>query len=144
MAGAAFIPLAVLSGIFASLSSVFAKLFTDTRTTLLHDRIVNYATALNLTIPFDPEISLLGLRGLCFGLIFACNSLMWTLFTKALNAAPSSVQTTTVNGAVNLTVSALLGYLIFEEPLALGWWIGASFILSGTLLLSRAQKQKTD
>lgn len=51
------------------------------------------------------QISLLGLRGLCFGLIFACNSLMWTLFTKALNAAPSSVQTTTVNGAVNLTVS---------------------------------------
>ncbi|KAI9494808.1 hypothetical protein BDB00DRAFT_871081 [Zychaea mexicana] len=67
---------------------------------------------------------------------------MWTLFTKSLNAAPSSVQTTTVNGAVNFSISALLGYLVFDEPLALGWWIGASLILTGSILLSRAQNRK--
>ncbi|KAJ8659761.1 hypothetical protein O0I10_004354 [Lichtheimia ornata] len=144
-----FIPFAVLSGVFASLSSVFAKLFSDQRTEQYHDAIVHFITnqglldALPLTI--DTNVSLLILRGVCFGLIFVCNSLMWTLFTKALNAAPSSVQTTTVNGAVNFSVSALLGYLIFDEPLALGWWIGASMILSGTILLSRSDnKVKSD
>lgn len=38
---------------------------------------------------------------MCFILIFGCNSVMWTTFTKALNAAPSSVQVSIVNGAVN-------------------------------------------
>ncbi|KAI7885108.1 hypothetical protein K492DRAFT_204179 [Lichtheimia hyalospora FSU 10163] len=143
-----FIPFAVLSGVFASLSSVFAKLFSDQRTEQYHDAIIQFFTNQGLldAIPLtmDTHISLLVLRGVCFGLIFVCNSLMWTLFTKALNAAPSSVQTTTVNGAVNFSVSALLGYLIFDEPLALGWWIGASMILSGTILLSRTDKVKKE
>ncbi|KAI9270632.1 hypothetical protein BDA99DRAFT_502306 [Phascolomyces articulosus] len=140
-----FIPFAVLSGIFASLSSVFAKLFSDTRTEIFHDAVTSFITKQEwVTIPWtiDPQNSLIAFRGVCFGLIFVCNSLMWTLFTKSLNAAPSSVQTTTVNGAVNFSVSALLGYLVFDEPLALGWWIGASFILTGTILLSRTQKEK--
>jgi drug/metabolite transporter (DMT)-like permease len=34
-----------------------------------------------------------------------------------------------------------LGYLVFNEPLALRWWIGASFILAGTILLSQSQKR---
>lgn len=44
-------------------------------------------------------------RGICFALIFGCNSIMWTTFTKALNAAPSSVQVSIVNGAVNFSAS---------------------------------------
>ncbi|KAI9320250.1 hypothetical protein BX666DRAFT_1853814 [Dichotomocladium elegans] len=142
-----FIPYAVLSGIFASLSSVFAKLFSDQRTEQLHDVILAFLNThcFSLLPAMDQsKYSLLVVRGICFGLIFVCNSLMWALFTKALHAAPSSIQTTTVNGAVNFSVSALLGYFIFDEPLALSWWMGASMILSGTVLLSRTQKQKTD
>lgn len=51
-----FIPFAVLSGVFASLSSVFAKLFSDQRTEQFHDAIVHFITnqglldALPLTI----------------------------------------------------------------------------------------------
>jgi uncharacterized membrane protein len=37
-----FIPFAIISGFFAALSSVFAKLFSDERTALLHDYIKNY------------------------------------------------------------------------------------------------------
>ncbi|KAI8376353.1 transmembrane protein 42-like protein [Radiomyces spectabilis] len=69
---------------------------------------------------------------------------MWTLFTKALNMAPSSVQVSVINGAANLSASALLGYLVFDEPLTLRWWCGASLILAGTILLSRSQKEKTE
>lgn len=51
-----FIPFAVLSGVFASLSSVFAKLFSDQRTERYHDAIIHFITnqqlfnALSLTI----------------------------------------------------------------------------------------------
>ncbi|KAI8880237.1 hypothetical protein K501DRAFT_255445 [Backusella circina FSU 941] len=123
-----FIPFAIISGFFAALSSVFAKLFSDDRTALLHDYIKHF-------IPI--ETSILATRGICFLLIFGCNSIMWTTFTKALNKATSSVQVSLVNGAVNFGASAILGYAIFDEPLALRWWIGASFILAGTLLLSK-------
>lgn len=58
---ATFIPYAVLSGIFASLSSVFAKLFSDTRTVLIHDALRDFvvkqdfaSTLLSLTV--DPNV----------------------------------------------------------------------------------------
>ncbi|KAI7890414.1 uncharacterized protein EV154DRAFT_386562, partial [Mucor mucedo] len=124
-----FIPFAIISGFFAALSSVFAKLFSDERTELFLSSI---ADQLDLV---PEKSSFLVARGVCFALIFACNSIMWTTFTKALNAAPSSVQVSIVNGAVNFSASAILGYLVFNEPLALRWWIGASFILAGTILL---------
>ncbi|CEG62973.1 hypothetical protein RMATCC62417_00194 [Rhizopus microsporus] len=69
---------------------------------------------------------------------------MWTMFTKALNSASSSVQVSIVNGAANFSASAILGYLVFNEPLTVRWWIGACFILSGTILLSKSQKEKKE
>ncbi|KAI8975009.1 hypothetical protein BDB01DRAFT_853663 [Pilobolus umbonatus] len=133
-----FIPYSIISGVFAALSSVFAKLFSDERTALFHTHIASY---LNM----EPEkISLMFTRLTCFVLIFGCNSVMWTSFTKALNMAPSSIQVSIVNGAVNLGTSAILGSLIFNEPLTLRWWIGASFILTGTILLSHSQKKREE
>jgi hypothetical protein len=40
--GSSFIPFAVLSGFFAALSSVFAKLFTDERTAVLVATLSTY------------------------------------------------------------------------------------------------------
>ncbi|GAA5816247.1 hypothetical protein MFLAVUS_009773 [Mucor flavus] len=119
MTSSSFIPFAIISGFFAALSSVFAKLFSDERTELFHTYVLGQ---LNLV---PEKTSLIVTRSICFALIFACNSIMWTTFTKALNAAPSSVQVSIVNGAVNFSASAILGYLVFNEPLALRWWIGA-------------------
>ncbi|SAM05862.1 hypothetical protein [Absidia glauca] len=141
--GSSFIPFAVLSGFFAALSSVFAKLFTDERTTTL---VATLSTYFSKYYPLssgvdDTHVFLLVIRGICFLLIFGCNSLMWTLFTKALHDAPSSIQVTIVNGAMNLATSAILGFLVFQEPLALRWWIGASFMLAGTIMVSQSQKR---
>ncbi|KAI8374002.1 hypothetical protein EDC96DRAFT_572316 [Choanephora cucurbitarum] len=130
-----YIPFAIISGAFAALSSVFAKLFSDERTTVFYTDIMS-------AYQLVPEkTALILIRGICFGLIFACNSIMWTTFTKALNRSPSSVQVSIVNGAVNFSTSAILGYVVFQEPLALRWWIGASFILAGTILLSQSQQK---
>jgi multidrug transporter EmrE-like cation transporter len=44
----------------------------------------------------------------------------------------------------------LAGYIVFGEPLALSWWVGATLIITGTLILTRANskmeetKSKTD
>ncbi|KAI7908044.1 uncharacterized protein BX663DRAFT_492802 [Cokeromyces recurvatus] len=130
-----FIPFAIISGIFAALSSVFAKLFSDERTAYFHA----YISSAFYILP--EKLSLLVVRGICFILIFVCNSVMWTTFTKALNVAPSSIQVSIVNGAINFSTSAILGHLVFREPLTLKWWLGASFILSGTVLLSQSQKR---
>lgn len=55
-----FIPLAVLSGTFASLSSVFAKLFSDSRTALLHDSLLQWLEKLGVPVLFPSEVALLG------------------------------------------------------------------------------------
>ncbi|KAL4214142.1 hypothetical protein AB4K20DRAFT_1878984 [Rhizopus microsporus] len=133
---ASFIFFAITSGLFAAFSSVFAKLFSDEKTKLLHSYI-------QLSFVSE-ETTLLATRILFFAFTFICNSVMWTMFTKALNSASSSVQVSIVNGAANFSASAILGYLIFNEPLAVRWWIGACFILSGTILLSKSQKEKKE
>ncbi|KAI8979709.1 hypothetical protein BDF20DRAFT_526808 [Mycotypha africana] len=133
MSKSTYIPFAITSGFFAASSSVFAKLFSDERTVLIH----TYISELFNIVP--AKTSLLFMRIVCFILIFGCNSIMWTTFTKALNLAPSSVQVSIVNGAINFSASAILGHLIFDEPLAFRWWIGAAFILTGTVILSHAQ-----
>ncbi|CAO3616185.1 unnamed protein product [Cunninghamella blakesleeana] len=139
-----FIPLALLSGFFAALSSTFAKLFTDEKTAGFVNILLKYFPTFLQLLNIDEQVLLLITRVICFILIFGCNSIMWTLFTKALNLAPSSVQVTTVNGAMNLSTSAILGFLVFGEPLALRWWIGASFILAGTIMISQSQKKISD
>ncbi|KAI7868509.1 hypothetical protein BDF14DRAFT_1794043 [Spinellus fusiger] len=133
-----FIPFAILSGFFAALSSVFAKLFSDERTAVYHEMISKTGY---LPLDLSSETSLMAMRVLCFVFVFVCNSVMWTLFTKALNRAPSSVQVSVVNGAINFGTSAVAGFLVFNEPLAFRWWIGASFILAGTILLSQSQEK---
>ncbi|CAM0136353.1 unnamed protein product [Umbelopsis sp. WA50703] len=144
-----FIPHALASGTFAALASVCAKLFTDqktaqfTQTTLDVLPISHYSDSLEFYVSSAVRIT-------CFILIFAFNSLMWTIFTKALNRAPSSTAVSIVNSAANFSVSALAGYIVFGEPLALSWWVGATLIITGTLILTRANskmeetKSKTD
>ncbi|KAF9177245.1 hypothetical protein BGZ49_005728, partial [Haplosporangium sp. Z 27] len=61
---------------------------------------------------------------------------MWTLFTKALNRSKSSATVTVINSAANFCLTAVLGYALFSEPLALQWWFGASLIVLGSVLVS--------
>ncbi|KAI9258527.1 hypothetical protein BY458DRAFT_279844 [Sporodiniella umbellata] len=95
---ASFFLFAFISGLFASFSSVFAKLFSDEKTKLLHSYLYQQSF-------ISEEITLLGTRILLFSFTFVCNSIMWTSFTKALNLSESSVQVSIVNGAANFSGS---------------------------------------
>ncbi|KAF9572375.1 hypothetical protein EC968_009949 [Mortierella alpina] len=140
----AAIPTAILAGTFAALASVFAKLTLDARTVdFLHNACntllaptTPYCTSLFIAKEGETSPVIVAVRSACFALIFICNAAMWTLFTKALNRSRSSATVTVVNSAANFCLTAVLGYLLFSEPLALQWWFGASLIVVGSVLVS--------
>ncbi|XP_054478078.1 transmembrane protein 42-like [Anoplopoma fimbria] len=75
------------------------------------------------------------LRLLCGGLLFACNAVMWTFFSKALRHCSSSARATVTTTASNFISSAVLGRVIFGESHAALWWAGISLTLCGLLVL---------
>lgn len=60
---------------------------------------------------------------------------MWALFTRALSLSPSAVKVNVINTAANFIITALLGALIFEESLPLLWWVGATLLISGSVVI---------
>ncbi|XP_062424468.1 transmembrane protein 42 [Rhea pennata] len=81
------------------------------------------------------------LRGGCFGLVFACNAVMWTVFAKALRLSSSSAAASVTTMASNFISSAILGKLLFGETWTLLWWIGLAVTLGGLVLLHTAAPQ---
>ncbi|XP_033496012.1 transmembrane protein 42-like [Epinephelus lanceolatus] len=81
------------------------------------------------------------LRLLCGGLLFTCNTIMWTFFSKALRHCSSSARATVTTTASNFICSAILGRVIFGESHATLWWVGVSLTLCGLLLLHRSTPQ---
>lgn len=71
---------------------------------------------------------------------------MWALYTKALSISPSAVQVNVVNTASNFIITALLGALVFGEKLPMLWWVGAGFLVAGSVVIggrdSREEKEK--
>lgn len=139
--------LAILAGLCAALASVFAKLAMASESTLalcqltskyleeilLLYEITNASFYLISILDCDQIVSYI--RIICFGMIFLCNALMWTLFVKAMQKCSSTVEATLINTASNLAFTAILGYLLFAENLSLLWWIGMSFIVIGMCLI---------
>ncbi|KAG0044206.1 hypothetical protein BGZ83_010556 [Gryganskiella cystojenkinii] len=145
------IPTAILAGTFAALASVFAKLTLDARTVEFLHHACNtflapttpYCTSLFIAKEGETSPVVVAVRSACFGLIFICNAAMWTLFTKALNRSKSSATVTVINSAANFCLTAVLGYALFSEPLAMQWWFGASLIVMGSVLVSTDEANTT-
>nr|OQO19859.1 hypothetical protein B0A51_12454 [Rachicladosporium sp. CCFEE 5018] len=130
-----WLPYALASGAFAALNGVFAKLTTTTLTSswssvvssLLgleqHDRIIE------TTIRFG---------------FFACNlmfnAVMWGLFTRALTLATSTVRVSVLNTSANFFVTAILGWGVFGEKLPALWWLGASLLVAGSVIIGRREE----
>ncbi|KAM6410206.1 transmembrane protein 42 [Pluvialis apricaria] len=74
----------------------------------------------------------------CVGLVFACNTVMWTVFTKALRLSSSSAAASVTTTASNFISSAMLGKLLFGETWMPLWWVGLTVTLCGLVLLHTA------
>ncbi|XP_038568192.1 transmembrane protein 42-like [Micropterus salmoides] len=83
----------------------------------------------------------LPLRLLCGGLLFTCNAVMWTFFSKALRHCSSSARATVTSTASNFISSAVLGRVIFGETHAALWWAGIFLTLCGLLVLYGSTSQ---
>lgn len=124
---------ALFAGFMASVSSVCAKLSVG----------ANYITHLcesGLRHTHSGEASVcdwlqIPLRLLCAGLLLSCNTIMWTLFAKALRLCSSSARATVTTTASNFLCSAVLGGLLFGETHNALWWVGISLTLCGLMLL---------
>ncbi|KAL0963346.1 hypothetical protein UPYG_G00305060 [Umbra pygmaea] len=81
------------------------------------------------------------LRLLFGGMLFTCNAVMWTFFSKALRHSSSSARATVTTTASNFVSSAFLGKMIFGETHAELWWVGISLMLSGLLVLHGSTPQ---
>jgi uncharacterized membrane protein len=58
-------------------------------------------------------------------------------YLDILSAGPSAVKVNIVNTASNFIVTALLGAIVFGEKLPLLWWVGAGFLVAGSVVIGR-------
>ncbi|BFZ60661.1 hypothetical protein YB2330_001703 [Saitoella coloradoensis] len=126
-----YVLFAILSGAFAALSSVSAKLFSNDATVPAILRFFNLEH-----VAFAEQV----VRGLCFLLIFASNAIMWTFFSRALALSTSSTAPTIINTVTNFVVAAVSGFVVFGEVGALGrweWWVGAGMMVVGSVVVGR-------
>lgn len=69
---------------------------------------------------------------------------MWVLFTKALARGTSTTQVTIINTSANFMITALLGFIVFSESLPLQWWLGASLLVVGNVIIGRREEKEVD
>lgn len=62
---------------------------------------------------------------------------MWTLFTQALARGDSTTQVSIMNTSTNFFITAILGFAIFSESLPPLWWLGATLLVAGNVIIGR-------
>lgn len=68
---------------------------------------------------------------------------MWFLFTRALTAASSTVRVSILNTSANFLVTAVLGMVVFGEGLPGGWWLGATLLIAGSVVIGGRESKET-
>ncbi|KAF1846677.1 uncharacterized protein K460DRAFT_282234 [Cucurbitaria berberidis CBS 394.84] len=131
----AWLMLAISSGACAAFNGVFAKLTTTELTASWSGSI---ATAFGLSA--SNKVVEFAIRGLFFGLNLVFNAIMWGLFTRALTLASSTVRVSIINTSANFIVTAVLSFIIFSESLPGLWWLGASLLVAGSVIIGMREE----
>ncbi|KAH9807818.1 Transmembrane protein 42 [Teratosphaeria destructans] len=128
---------AIASGACAALNGVFAKLTTTSLTT-------SWATGISHLFGLSEPSRFVEVlvRVFFFLMNLAFNAVMWGLFTRALTLATSTVRVSVINTSANFMVTALLGAAIFSESLPALWWLGASLLVAGSVIIGRREEGK--
>jgi len=86
---------------------------------------------------------LLPLRGLLVVLTLASNACMVAVFSRALQASPTSAEASLVSTAANLLLTATASSIFLGESLSFSWWLGSFLIVAGSFLVaSDSAKEK--
>ncbi|KAF1982226.1 hypothetical protein K402DRAFT_319864, partial [Aulographum hederae CBS 113979] len=121
---------AVASGACAAFNGVFAKLTTTELTSTW-----SHAVSVFLGMGENNRFVELVIRGLAFALNLLFNFIMWALFTRALQLAPSTVRVNIINTSANFLITAVLGFVIFSEGLPGLWFLGAACLVAGSVVI---------
>jgi hypothetical protein len=62
---------------------------------------------------------------------------MWSLFTAALARGHSTTQVSILNTSTNFFITAILGFAIFSEALPPLWWVGATLLVAGNVIVGQ-------
>eukprot|EP01128_Nolandella_sp_AFSM9_P002519 TRINITY_DN12884_c0_g1_i1.p1 TRINITY_DN12884_c0_g1~~TRINITY_DN12884_c0_g1_i1.p1 ORF type:complete len:171 (+),score=40.04 TRINITY_DN12884_c0_g1_i1:37-513(+) len=124
--------MAATAGFLAAFSSVFGKFAMDSSSAR------TLVAFLSLEQYLGDDMVLYLLRVLSFGGIFACNALMFVVFVKAMHYT-TSINAVVTNFSFNFFLSALFGNIFFGEHLSLKWFVGASFIIAGVVIMKSAK-----
>ncbi|EFR00194.1 hypothetical protein MGYG_03198 [Nannizzia gypsea CBS 118893] len=135
--------LALASGAFAAMNGLFAKLTTTELTTNISRAISHIFSPSKETTSIDVAVEYL-VRAAFFGLNLLSNFIMWTLFTRALTASPSTTKVTITNTTANFLVTGVLGMLVFRENVNAQWLIGAALMAAGCIIVGLRENQKED
>ncbi|KAI5806740.1 hypothetical protein DFH27DRAFT_523662 [Peziza echinospora] len=131
-----WLALSILSGVFAALNGLFAKLTTTALTK-------GIAEAVGRVFGVDSGwIVEGGVRGVFFALNLVFNAVMWGLFTAALARGSSATKVSVINTSSNFMITALLGSLVFAEKLPGLWWLGAGLLVSGNVIIGRRDEEE--
>lgn len=65
---------------------------------------------------------------------------MWGLFTRALTLASSTVRVSVINTSANFMITAVLGFMIFSESLPGLWFLGATLLVAGSVIIGRREE----
>ncbi|KAI1734012.1 hypothetical protein F4680DRAFT_439755, partial [Xylaria scruposa] len=130
---------AVASGACAAFNGVFAKLTTN-------DLTAHIARGISGVLGLEGSDRVLEIivRCIFFGLNLVFNGVMWTLFTQALAKGNSTTQVSIMNTSTNFMITALLGFAIFAEALPPLWWVGATLLVAGNVIIGRKDEGSVD
>ncbi|XP_051139963.1 uncharacterized protein LOC127257540 [Andrographis paniculata] len=76
-----------------------------------------------------------------YALVIFFNVLMWGCSVNSMKSL-SSLQATVTNFATNFLSSGLAGFFLFKEALPVKWFVGASLIVAGVIVLSKSSIEK--
>ncbi|KAI0185800.1 hypothetical protein EV127DRAFT_440705 [Xylaria flabelliformis] len=130
---------AVASGACAAFNGVFAKLTTNDLTAHIAHGISGV-----LGLEGSDRVLEIIVRCIFFGLNLFFNGVMWTLFTQALAKGNSTTQVSIMNTSTNFMITAILGFAIFAEALPPLWWVGATLLVAGNVIIGRKDEGSAD
>lgn len=128
----------LLSGLLAALASLCGKIsMAGGETTNICETVASHWLA-GAPAHYFCENVITVVRVSFFGLMIACNAVMWTVFTKALRLCATTLEAAVTNTASNFFFTAVFGQTLFGERLTVLWWLGTVLILFGLLLMHQA------
>jgi len=112
----------------------FSNHVVSRTTTALTTSLASHVSTF-LSLSPDNKAVELAVRAFFFGMNLAFNGAMWALFTAALTRGDSTTRVSIVNVSANFLVTAVLGWMVFGEKLPALWWVGASLLAAGNVVI---------